>query len=78
MLYMKYFGLKKVIDELDTDVIISSRIEFVKQIHREDIVTISQEHSYTDNPNYLKKCKKSFKHIDYLVVMTKKAQELYN
>lgn len=78
MLYMKYFGLKKIIDELKTDVIISSRIEFAKQIHREDIVTISQEHSYTDNPKYLKKCKKSFKHIDYLVVMTKKAQKLYN
>ena len=77
MIYMKYFGLKKVIQNINTDILISSRIEFSKQITRDDIITISQEHSYINDPKYLKKCKKAFKNIDYLVVMTKQAKELY-
>ena len=77
MIYMKYFGLKKVIQNINTDILISSRIEFSKQITRDDSITISQEHSYINDPKYLKKCKKAFKNIDYLVVMTKQAKELY-
>lgn len=78
MLYTKYFGLKKIINKLNTDILISSRIEFSKQIKRDDIITISQEHSFIDEKKYIKKVKRSFKHMKYLVVMTKGAKQRYD
>lgn len=78
MLYTKYFGLKKIINKLNTDILISSRIEFSKQIKRDDIITISQEHSFIDEKKYIKKVKRSFKHIKYLIVMTKGAKQKYD
>lgn len=78
ILYTKYFGLGKIIKNLNTDILISSRIEFSKQIKRNDIITISQEHSFIDNEKYIKKVRKSFKHIKYLIVMTKCAKEKYD
>lgn len=78
ILYTKYFGLGKIIKNLNTDILISSRIEFSKQIKRNDIITISQEHSFIDNEKYVKKVRKSFKHIKYLIVMTKGAKEKYD
>lgn len=78
ILYTKYFGLGKIIKNLNTDILISSRIEFSKQIKRNDIITISQEHSFIDNEKYIKKVRKSFKHIKYLIVMTKGAKQKYD
>lgn len=78
ILYTKYFGLKKIIDKIDTDILISSRIEFSRQIRRNNIITIAQEHSYIDDKKYIKRVKKSFSGINYLVVMTKKAKEQYD
>lgn len=78
ILYTKYFGLGKIIKNLNTDILISSRVEFSKQIKRNDIITISQEHSFIDNEKYIKKVRKSFKHIKYLIVMTKGAKEKYD
>ena len=77
LIFTKYFGVKKIVNKMKTDVLISSRIEFSRQIKRRDILTISQEHSYVDTPSYVKKVKKSFKNIKYLVVMTDKAKENY-
>lgn len=77
LIFTKYCGVKKIVNNLKTDAVISSRIEFSKQIKRRDILTISQEHSYIDTPGYIKKVKKSFKNIKYLVVMTDKARENY-
>ena len=77
LLYTKYFGLKRIINKLNTDILISTRIEFAKQIKRKDIITISQEHSYINTPKYLKKCRNSFNNVKYLIVMTNKAKELY-
>ena len=78
ILYTKYFSLGKIIKNLNTDILISSRIEFSKQIKRNDIITISQEHSFIDNEKYIKKVRKSFKYIKYLIVMTKGAKEKYD
>lgn len=78
ILYTKYFGLGKIIKNLNTDILISSRIEFSKQIKRNDIITISQEHSFIDNEKYIKKVRKSFRHIKYLIVMTNGAKEKYD
>ena len=77
LIFTKYFGVRKIVNKMKTDALISSRIEFSRQIKRRDILTISQEHSYVDTPSYVKKVKKSFKNIKYLVVMTDKAKENY-
>lgn len=77
ILYTKYFKIGNIVNELDTDILVSSRIEFSKQIKRDDIVVVSQEHSYINTNSYKRKVKKSFKKVDYLVVMTEKAKELY-
>ena len=69
--------IKKYIKNLDTNIIVSSRIEFSKQIKRRDTLNISQEHSYINTLRYIKKVKKYFKYIDYVVVMTQKAKEKY-
>lgn len=69
--------LRKYIKALDTDIIVSSRIEFSKQIKRRDTLNISQEHSYITTPKYIKKIKKYFKYIDCIVVMTKRAKKEY-
>lgn len=73
----KSIVLKNYIKKLDTDVIISSRIEFSKQIKRRDTLNLSQEHSYITTLKYIKKVKKYFKNIDGIVVMTKKAKNEY-
>lgn len=77
MIYTKYFGIRKITKNLQTDILISTRIEFSKQINRNDIVTISQEHSFINNKRYAAKVRKSFKNFKYLVVMTKKAAKVY-
>ena len=73
----KSFVLKKYIKKLDTDIIISSRIEFSKLIKRRDTLNISQEHSYINSKKYINKVKRYFKNIDKIVVMTNKAKEEY-
>lgn len=73
----KTIKLKKYIKYLDTDIIVSSRIEFSKQIKRRDTLNISQEHSCIATKKYIKKVKKYFKNIDDIVVMTKKAKTNY-
>ena len=78
ILYTKYNGMKKIVNNIDSDIVISSRIEFSKQIHRKDIITIAQEHSYIDNEKYKNKVKRSFNGINYLVVMTNKSKEKYD
>ena len=77
ILYNKYIKIGKIIKNLDCDILVSSRIEFSKQIKRNDILVISQEHSYNNTNKYISKVKKSFKNVDCLVVMTKKAEENY-
>ena len=76
-LYYKNNKLKNVIKSLDTDVIISTRIEFSKMIKRRDTINISCEHSYIDNDKYIDKIRKCFKNINYIVVLTNKAKEKY-
>lgn len=77
IIYTKYFGIGKLENTINTDVLISTRIEFSKQIKRNDIITISQEHSYINTRKYASKVRRSFKNIKYLVVMTKKAAKVY-
>lgn len=73
----KSIKLKKYLKKLDTDIIVSSRIEFSKQIKRKDTINISQEHSYIMTDKYISKIKKYLKNIDKVVVMTNRAKNEY-
>ncbi|MCX8075007.1 MAG: glycosyltransferase family 4 protein [Clostridia bacterium] len=77
IIWLKEYLIKNEIKKVNTDIIVSSRIEFSKHIKRKDTLNISQEHSYIDTENYISKVRKSFKYIDYLVVMTEKAKKNY-
>ncbi|MBO5477503.1 MAG: glycosyltransferase [Clostridia bacterium] len=74
----KSIKLKKYLKKLDTDIIVSSRIEFSKQIKRRDTLNISQEHSYIMTEKYIAKIRKYFKNIDKVVVMTDRAKREYD
>lgn len=76
-LYNKYIVLKKVIKNLDTDIIISTRVEFSNLIKRKDTLNISCEHSFFSDKKYYVKARKSFKNIDKIVVMTNSAKSYY-
>ncbi len=78
ILFLKYNLMKKEIAKIKSEYIFSTRIEFSKLIKRTDTINISQEHSYIDNEDYIKRVGKSFNYIDYLVVMTDKAKENYD
>lgn len=73
----KSIKLRKYIKKLETDIIVSSRIEFSKQIKRKDTFNISQEHSYIMTDKYISKIKKCFKNIHKIIVMTDKAKKEY-
>lgn len=77
-LYNKYTTLKKVIANLDTDIIISTRPEFSKLIKRNDTFNISVEHSFINNKKYFKYINNCFKNINKVIVMTNKAKDIYN
>lgn len=77
LLYTKFFKIGNIVKDLDTDILVSSRIEFSRQIKRDDIIIVSQEHSYINTNSYKRKVKKSFKKVNYLIVMTKKAKDMY-
>lgn len=78
IIYTKYVSFAKYINNINTDIIISTRIEFSNMIKRTDTLNISQEHSYIDTNSYKAKVKKSFKNIKYLIVMTNKAKDKYD
>ncbi len=77
LIFTKYSKIRTITNSLQTDILISSRIEFAAQIKRKDIITISQEHSYIENAKYISKVRKAFNYINYLIVMTEAAKEKY-
>lgn len=75
--YYKFIKMKKAINKCNTDILVSTRIEFAKMIKRHDTLNVTQEHSYKNDESYIRKIKKSFNNIDYVIVMTNKAKEDY-
>ena len=81
ILYLKSRLIKKAIINSDAKVIISSRGEFSKILgkhHRENVVTISEEHVYhNNNVNYISKVIKANENVDYLLPTSKELTEFY-
>ncbi len=62
----------KEIKNLDCDYVLSTRIEYADMLSQyapEGVVTITQEHLHDDSPEYIERVKRSFRNLDYLVVL---------
>ena len=81
ILYLKNKLMKQKIKKLDTDFVLSTRIEFANMLSKytpKGIVKITQEHLHNDSNKYIKRVKKSFKNLDYLIVLGPGSKENYS
>lgn len=80
ILYLKKHLMIKQIKKLNTDFVLSTRIDFANMLSKyapKSVVTMTQEHLHNDSEKYIKKVKKSFKNLDYLVVLGPGSKENY-
>ena len=81
ILYLKKELMRKEIKKLKTDFVLSTRIEYADMLSKyapKDVVTITQEHLHDDSEKYVKRVKKAFKNLDYLVVLGPGSMENYS
>lgn len=81
ILFLKRYLIQKYIINADSKYIISSRLEFNRELSLfgdEDVIKISQEHSHhNNNKKYIKKLGKSLINIDYFIPVSKSLTEFY-
>lgn len=81
ILSQKKKKMKEAIINCDSDVIISTRVEFtelVNKYYKGKAVTISQEHNHhNNNQKYIRRVIKSLKNIDYFMPVSKSLTEFY-
>lgn len=80
ILYLKKKRMIGAIKKLDTDYVLSTRIEYADMLSRyapKGVVTITQEHLHDDSPAYVDWVKKAFRNLDYLVVLSQGSGENY-
>ncbi len=68
----------KAIKALRCDYVLSTRIEFAQMLSQyapSGVVTLTQEHLHNDDPAYIKRARKAFRNLDYLVVLCPGAKE---
>lgn len=75
---------KLMIDEiknLKCDYVVSTRIEFAYMLSKyapNNVITITQEHLHNDSKKYIERVKKSFRNLDYLIVLGPGSYENYS
>lgn len=72
--------MKKAIQKLEADYVISTRIEYAELLSQyapSGIKTITQEHLHNDSPEYIKRMQKACRNIDYLVALGPGSKENY-
>ena len=80
ILFEKRKALKECINNLETDILFSTRINFSKVIddnYEGKGLIIFQEHNYINTKKYGKKVKNSTKKTDYIIVMSEYAKKTY-
>ena len=73
--------MKKSIKNIQDGYILSTRIEFAELLSKyanKNVVTMTQEHLNDSTPKYVKKVRKSFKNLDYLIVLSSGSNENYS
>jgi len=80
ILYLKNRLMKKEIKKLDTDFVLSTRIEYANMLSKyapKSVIKITQEHLHNDSKKYIKKVKKAFRNLDYLIVLAPDSKKNY-
>lgn len=80
ILYLKNHLMIKEIKKLKTDFVFSTRIEYANMLSKyapKDVITMTEEHLHNDTEKYIKKVKKSFRNLDYLITIGSGSTENY-
>lgn len=80
ILYFKKHLMKKYIKKCNSNIIVSTRLSFNKQLgnYAKNCIKISQEHVYhKNNKKYIKKVIKSLRKIDYFMPVSKELTKFY-
>lgn len=80
ILYLKKRLMKKEVKKLDTDFVLSTRIEYANMLSKyapKSVIKMTQEHLHNDSKKYIKKVKKAFKNLDYLIVLAPDSRKNY-
>lgn len=81
ILYLKKHLMIKEIKKLQTDFVLSTRIEYADMLSKyapKSVITMTQEHLHNDSDKYINKVKKSFKNLNYLIVLGPGSRENYS
>lgn len=81
ILYLKNHLMKKAIKNLKCDFVLSTRCEFaniLSNVAPKGVITMTQEHLHNDSSEYISKIQKSFRNLDYLVVLGPGSKENYS
>lgn len=81
ILYLKNYLMIKEIKKLKCDYVFSTRIEYANMLSKyapKGIITMTEEHLHNDSPKYIKRVKKSFKNLNYLITIGKGSTENYS
>ncbi len=80
ILYQKKHRMIRAIKALQSDYVLSTRIEFAQMLSDhapKDVMTLTQEHLHNDDAAYVARVRKAFRNLDYLVVLCKGSKENY-
>lgn len=78
ILYQKKCRMIRAIKALQSDYVLSTRIEFAEMLSSyapKGVVTLTQEHLHNDDPAYVALAQKAFRNLDYLVVLCQGSKE---
>lgn len=78
ILYLKHKLMVKAIKALQTDYVLSTRLEFAQMLtdHApEGIITMTQEHLHDGSAKYIARAQKAFAGLDYLLVLCDGSRE---
>ncbi len=80
ILYQKKHRMIRAIKALQSDYVLSTRIEFAQMLSDhapKGVMTLTQEHLHNDDAAYVARVRKAFRNLDYLVVLCKGSKENY-
>ncbi len=78
VLYLKSHTMKEYIKKSNSDVIISSRIEFTRLLRYSDKIKVAEEHRHHNNDQkYINSLRKALKGVDYLVNVSNDLNSFY-
>jgi len=78
ILYLKKKLMQKAIKKLDCDFVLSTRVEYAEMLSAcapKGITTITQEHLHDDSKEYVARCQKAFRNLDYLAVICQGSED---